>query len=89
MNEPKTAPVGEIDIVIFLGWLEVGCWGLLALVPILRFVNGPAVSRDQFVVHIGLVTLAATSAAVLLYLRLRCAKYRERDSGEDQSGISP
>ena len=41
-----------------LGWVELGCWTMVALAPFLYWVNGPAVSTDQFVVRTGLVTLA-------------------------------
>ncbi len=45
--------VGEI-----LPWLELGCWTIVVLAPFLYWVNGPAVSNDQFVVRTSLVTLA-------------------------------
>jgi hypothetical protein len=43
-------------------WLEVGSWSVLAIVPFLYWVNGPAVSEDQFVVRTTFVLLAACSA---------------------------
>jgi hypothetical protein len=39
-------------------WLEFGCWTTLALAPFLYWINGPAVSQDQFVMRIGLIVLA-------------------------------
>jgi hypothetical protein len=41
-----------------VGWLEFGCWTMVALAPFLYWVNGPAVSTDQFVVRTGLVTVS-------------------------------
>jgi hypothetical protein len=46
-----------------IGWLEFGCWTMVALAPFLYWVNGPAVSTDQFVVRTALVTLALTGCA--------------------------
>ena len=53
-------------------WLEFACWTTLALAPILRWVNGPAVSADQLLARTALVILAACGA---LGLRL-CAWLR-------------
>jgi hypothetical protein len=50
---------GEITSQQVRSWLEVGCWTTLGLVPFLVWVNGAAVSTDQFVVRIVLVMLAA------------------------------
>jgi hypothetical protein len=47
------------------GWAEFACWTTLALAPFLYWVNGPAVSTDQFVVRTGLVVLAACGAVGL------------------------
>jgi len=44
------------------GWIEFACWTTLALAPFLYWVNGPAVSTDQFVVRTALVILAACGA---------------------------
>lgn len=42
--------------------IEVGCWTALLLAPFLRWVNGPAVSTDQFVMQIVLIVVAAAGA---------------------------
>jgi hypothetical protein len=47
------------------GWMEFACWTTLALAPFLYWVNGPAVSTDQFVVRTALVILAACGAVGL------------------------
>jgi len=44
---------------------EFSCWVILAISPFLRWVNGPAVSTDQFVVQVSLVTLALLGAVGL------------------------
>ena len=48
-----------------VGWLEFGCWTMVALAPFLYWVNGPAVSTDQFVVRTALVTLALTGGIAI------------------------
>jgi hypothetical protein len=54
-NQSKDEPLSPAEIV---GWLEFGCWTMVALAPFLYWVNGPAVSTDQFVVRTGLVTIS-------------------------------
>ena len=45
--------------------LEFLCWVVVLLAPLLRWINGPPVSRDQAVTQILLVTLAVTGAVSL------------------------
>jgi hypothetical protein len=45
--------------------LELACWFAVLLAPFLRWVNGPAVSSDQFVVQVSLVSLAIMGAISL------------------------
>ena len=47
------------------GWAEYCCWATLALAPFLYWVNGPAVSTDQFVVRTALVALTGCGAVGL------------------------
>lgn len=47
------------------GWAEFCCWTTLLLAPFLYWINGPAVSTDQFVVRTALVVLAACGAVGL------------------------
>jgi hypothetical protein len=46
-------------------WLEIGSWTTLALAPFLYWVNGPAVSSDQFFVRTTLIVVAAVAAIAL------------------------
>ena len=46
-------------------WIEFGCWTTLALAPFLYWINGAAVSQDQFVVRTLLVVLAVCGAVGL------------------------
>lgn len=57
--EPDLTPA-EIRI-----WAEFCCWVSLALAPFLYWINGPAVSSDQFVVRTALVATAAIGAVGL------------------------
>jgi hypothetical protein len=47
------------------GWAEFCCWTTLALAPLLYWVNGPAVSTDQFVTRTALIVIAAITAITL------------------------
>ncbi len=53
--------------------IEFGCWVVLVLAPLLRLINGPAVSTDQFVVQVILVVAAAVGA-----IGLRVYNFRHR-----------
>ena len=48
----------EISREEALGWAKFACWTVVALTPFFRWVNGPAVSSDQFVVRTTLAVLA-------------------------------
>lgn len=65
-NEEEPLTTREI-----LGWLELSCWTMIALAPFLYWVNGPAVSTDQFVVRTILVTLAFVGGIVIHIVRRR------------------
>ena len=64
MNNTKP-PNDDISPAELRYWLEFGCWTTLALAPFLYWVNGPAVSTDQFVARTGLIALTAVSAVAL------------------------
>lgn len=52
--------------------IELICWVVVALAPMLRLVNGAAVTDDQFVIQVVLVTLAMVAGTGLrLYQILR------------------
>jgi hypothetical protein len=48
--------------------IEFACWTVVALAPLLRWVNGAAVTNDQFVIQIGLTSVALVGA-----ISLRCS----------------
>jgi len=60
-------PTSEITFKESARLLEIACWTILALVPVLRWINGPAVSADQFVIQ---VTIACAAALIATRLRL-------------------
>jgi hypothetical protein len=72
MNQDQDLSPAEVRC-----WLEFASWTTLALAPLLYWLNGPAVSTDQFVVRIGLVILAACGA---IGLRLYAWRQRRRDT---------
>jgi hypothetical protein len=53
-----------------MGWIELGCWISIALLPFLYWVNGGAVSTDQLVVR-WIVVVVVICGAVGLRIR-RC-----------------
>ena len=38
--------------------IEFACWVVVLLAPLLRLVNGPAVTSDQFVIQVSLFAMA-------------------------------
>lgn len=56
--------------------VELGCWVVLLLAPLLRWANGPAVTTDQFVIQVSLVGLALLGAP-----GLRAYNWRRKRSG--------
>lgn len=42
--------------------IEFVCWVVVALAPFLRWINGPAVTDDQFTIQVTLVGLALAGA---------------------------
>lgn len=51
-------------------WLEFACWTMVALAPFLYWVNGSAVSTDQFVVRTALVLIALVGGISLRTVKL-------------------
>ncbi|MBN1853551.1 MAG: hypothetical protein JW829_12540 [Pirellulales bacterium] len=54
--------------------VELGCWTMVALAPFLYWVNGPAVSTDQFVVRTTVVVLALVGGVAIRVFRWRQGK---------------
>jgi hypothetical protein len=52
---------------------EFCCWVVVCLAPFLRWVNGAAVTDDQFLIQMGLVTLAMVGAIGLRIYNWRSA----------------
>ena len=61
-NSHEPAPQEELSPEEVRHWIEFGCWTALVLSPFLYWVNGPAVSTDQFVVRTAMVVIATTGA---------------------------
>jgi hypothetical protein len=73
-----------------LGWVELGCWTMVGLAPLLYWVNGPAVSTDQLVVRSGLVGFALGGGLALrLAASLRGAEAGGLRSSSDGSAGYP
>jgi hypothetical protein len=42
--------------------IEFFCWSVVVLAPLLRLINGAAVTDDQFAIQVALFSLALTGA---------------------------
>lgn len=56
--------------------LEFMCWVVVALAPLLRWINGPPVTDDQAVVQIGLVAMSLIGARCRCPAHLQSAESR-------------
>ena len=61
--DQKTAKPNEPVGIWFLA--EFSAWFMVALAPLLTWVNGPSVSTDQFVVRTSVFTLALVAGVSL------------------------
>lgn len=52
--------------------IEFVCWVVVLLAPLLRWVNGPAVTDDQFVIQVTIFSLAMIGALGLRMYGLLC-----------------
>ncbi|HMO83986.1 MAG TPA: hypothetical protein PKC18_03600 [Lacipirellulaceae bacterium] len=64
--------------------LEFACWVVAALAIPLRWINGPAVTDDQFTFQVVLVAVAVAAGASLRVINLRAGR-RRLSSRSDQS----
>ena len=86
MSDPRAttemSPGGEIQFRDAAPALELICWTVIVLAPFLRWVNGPAVSTDQFVTQITVLCVAIGGALGLRIYnwRTRRALARARDA---------
>lgn len=73
-DQPDVQNIGDTELTWeeMRPWIEFSCWSALVMCPILFWLNGPAVSDDQYVVRNGMVILAACGAIglrLLAYVR--------------------
>ena len=53
---------------------EFCCWVVVLLAPLLRWINGAAVTDDQFYIQVGLTALALIGAVTLRLVNWRRAR---------------
>ena len=53
---------------------EFCCWVVVLLAPLLRWINGAAVTDDQFYIQVGLTALALLGAVALRLVNWRRAR---------------
>jgi hypothetical protein len=58
-------PSERVHFSDILPSIEFASWMVAALALMLRFINGPAVTGDQFLIHITLLSLALASCIIL------------------------
>lgn len=80
MTEPHTEPEvvelegmksGSIDWRETLPAAEFCCWVVVLLAPLLRWINGAAVTDDQFYIQVALVTMSLLGAISLRIVNWR------------------
>lgn len=76
MPEPENVPSDDdIELEKLLPWIEFGCWTAIALFPFLYWVNGPAVSTDQYVMRNILIGVAVVGALGLRFWHWRSMRH--------------
>jgi hypothetical protein len=58
-------PSGDIHFHDLAPAIEFACWVVVVLCPLLRLINGAAVTNDQLVIQIALFSIALTAAIAL------------------------
>ena len=61
-----------------LYWAEFSCWTVLVLCPFLYWINGAAVSTDQFVVRTALVVMSLCGAIALRVMKILRTRMRNK-----------
>lgn len=87
MTDNSIEPQAEPDVVESDGmkseavdWREMlpaaefCCWVVVLLAPLLRWINGAAVTDDQFYIQVGLTALALIGAVTLRLVNWRRAR---------------
>ena len=64
-DKPTDQVAEEITFADISPAIEFICWVVVFLAPFLRWVNGPAVTRDQFVIQVTLFSAALVGAILL------------------------
>jgi hypothetical protein len=59
------SPKGSVYFRDLAPALEFMCWVVLILIPLLRWVNGPAVTDDQFYIQCALTAMALVGTVCL------------------------
>lgn len=80
MSEIESVSSDDIDLDELLPWIEFGCWTAIVLFPFLYWVNGPAVSTDQYVMRNILICVAVVGAFGLRFWNYRTKRRIGRDA---------
>jgi hypothetical protein len=70
-HDQNDGPTGDdLRFSDLLPLVEFVCWIAVLLCPILRLVNGPAVTTDQFAIHLAIFTMALGGGTALRLYRV-------------------
>ncbi len=61
-TDARPEPDGEVTLRELAAWARTACWFGLLMLPVLIWVNGPAVSTDQAWVRTALCVLIVTGS---------------------------
>ena len=77
----------DIGFAEMAPWLELFCWSVLAWVPWLYWINGPAVTDDQAVVQTIMIITALVGAVSLRIRAIRLKRKSRHAAGDDARGV--
>ena len=83
---PQREDTGDdLQLDELLPWMEFACWTAIAIFPFLSWINGPAVSTDQYVMRNILIVLAFVGAFGLRYWNYQ---FRRQAKGDGSAATS-
>ena len=80
MPSDDIVPDRELTVDEILAHLEFGLWTAVALSPVFYWVNGAAVSDDQWVMRLILIVIAFGGAPIIRFVRWKRSR---SESGQD------
>lgn len=79
---PRDRPHEPLSVTEVRYWAEFICWTMVVLAPLLTWLNGPAVSTDQFVVRTATFCLALIGGVSLRTCQILRGSQKRCDQNE-------